>query len=100
MTTASDPPAGATFGVRIINWAWIVLCLITIGSWLLAPAHVKNAVDPSMPITALVLALTFIKSRLVMRYFMEVRTAPRWLRRSTDAWLLLLHLSVFVIYLF
>ncbi|CAJ1498205.1 cytochrome C oxidase subunit IV family protein [[Mycobacterium] burgundiense] len=107
MTTTSGTSAGAAAGAaapattaRTINLAWIALCLITIGSWWLAPAHFKNTVDPSVPITALVLLLTFIKSRLVMRYFMEVRTAPQWLRRSCDAWLVLLHLSVFVIYLF
>lgn len=85
---------------RAITWAWLALVAITIGSWWLAPAHFTEAVDPSTPITALVLVLTVVKSRLVMQYFMEVRTAPRWLRRATDAWLAVLTATVFVIYLF
>ncbi|MGE2837022.1 cytochrome C oxidase subunit IV family protein [Mycobacterium sp. SMC-4] len=84
---------------RAITWAWVALVAITIGSWWLAPAHFTETVEPSTPITALVLALTVIKSRLVIQYFMEVRTAPRWLRRATDGWLAGLVAVVFVIYL-
>ncbi len=53
-----------------------------------------------MPITAVVLTLALVKSRLIIRYFMEVRTAPpRWLRSATDAWLVVLFGAAFVIYL-
>ncbi len=101
MTTTSEAPAPSHAAeTRTLTWAWIALCIITIGSWWLAPAHFTERVDPSIPITALVLVLTFIKSRLVVRYFMEVRTAPRWLRRATDGWLVGLHLVIFAIYLF
>lgn len=100
MTTTSEAPSPSHAAeIRTLTWAWIALCVITIGSWWLAPAHFTERVDPSVPITALVLVLTFIKSRLVVRYFMEVRTAPRWLRRATDGWLVGLHLVVFAIYL-
>lgn len=77
-STAAPTPDGASHARenRILTWAWIALCVITIGSWWLAPAHFTERVDPSIPITALVLALTYIKARLVVRYFMEVRTAP------------------------
>jgi hypothetical protein len=44
--------------------------------------------------------LGFIKGRMIIRYFMEVRTAPRWLKMATDAWLTVLWVSVLVIYLF
>ena len=47
----------------------------------------------------MVLLLAIIKSRLIIRYFMEVRDAPRWLRHSTDAWLAVLFAAIFVIYL-
>ncbi|MEZ0338947.1 cytochrome C oxidase subunit IV family protein [Mycobacterium sp. pV006] len=99
MTTVFTRDRGPTTQ-RAITWAWVVLVAITIGSWWLAPAHFTETVEPSTPITALVLALTVIKSRLVMQYFMEVRTAPRWLRRATDGWLAGLVVVVFVIYLF
>lgn len=99
MTTVFARDRGPTTQ-RAITRAWVVLVAITIGSWWLAPAHFTETVDPSTPITALVLALTVIKSRLVMQYFMEVRSAPRWLRRATDGWLAGLVAVVFVIYLF
>ncbi|HTM84429.1 MAG TPA: prokaryotic cytochrome C oxidase subunit IV family protein, partial [Mycobacterium sp.] len=38
-------------------------------------------------------------ARLIIRNFMEVRSAPVWLRRATDAWLVVLWTTVLVIYL-
>lgn len=88
---------------RTITWTWAVLVAITIGSWWLAPAHSGTAhsgtAEASVPITAVVLVLALIKSRLIIRHFMEVRTAPRWLRLATDGWLVVLFGAVFVIYL-
>ncbi|KUI37146.1 prokaryotic cytochrome C oxidase subunit IV family protein [Mycobacterium sp. IS-1496] len=94
-TAGADPH---TTG-RALTWAWAVLTAITVGSWWLAPAHFTDTVAASTPITALVLVLTFVKSRLIVRYFMEVRTAPRWLKRACDCWLAALFATVFVIYL-
>jgi caa(3)-type oxidase subunit IV len=87
-----------TGAARMITWAWVALVAITLGSWWLAPAHSGTAA-PSVPITAVVLTLALVKSRLIIRYFMEVRTAPRWLRSATDAWLVVLFGAAFVIYL-
>ena len=86
--------------VRSVTWAWIVLMIITIGSWSLAPAHSSTTVVASIPITALVLALTWVKSRIVFQHFMEVNHAPPWIKYSTDGWLAALMVTVFVIYLF
>ncbi|WP_396903883.1 cytochrome C oxidase subunit IV family protein [Mycolicibacterium phlei] len=88
-----------TRSARVMTWTWLALTAITVGSWWLAPAHFTDTVQPSTPITALVLALTVIKVRLILRNFMEVRTASRWLRYGTDAWLAVLFLTVFAIYL-
>lgn len=85
---------------RSLTWVWLVLVAITIGSWTLAPAHITHVAQASVPVTALVLALTFVKSRLIIGHFMEVHTAPRWLRRATDSWLAALIATIFVIYLF
>lgn len=85
--------------VRSLTWVWIALVVITVGSWMLAPAHAGHAVQASAAVTALVLVLTFVKSRLIIRHFMEVRDAPRWLRLATDAWLGVLMALVFGIYL-
>ncbi|HNM85508.1 MAG: cytochrome C oxidase subunit IV family protein [Mycobacterium sp.] len=88
-----------TTGQQATTWAWLILVAITIGSWWLAPAHSGGTAHPSAPITALVLLLAIVKSRLIIRYFMEVRAAPRWLRHSTDAWLAVLFATIFVVYL-
>ncbi|UXA16681.1 cytochrome C oxidase subunit IV family protein [Mycobacterium sp. SMC-4] len=99
MATVSESRRGPVTQ-RAITWAWALLVAITLGTWWLAPAHFTETVEPSTAITALVLALTAVKSRLIMQYFKEIRTAPRWLRRATDGWLAVLTAAVFVIYLF
>ena len=90
-----------TAAARTTTFAWIILSAITIVSWWLAPAHDHGApAAPSVPITIAVILLAFIKGRIIIRYFMEVRTAPRWLKLATDAWLTVLWVAVLVIYLF
>jgi hypothetical protein len=84
---------------RTITWTWLVLVAITLGSWWLAPAHSRGVASASVIVTRVVLALAVIKARLIIRNFMEVRTAPRWLKLATDAWLGGLVASVLVIYL-
>jgi hypothetical protein len=54
----------------------------------------------SVPITLAVILLGFAKGRLIIRYFMEVRTAPGWLKGSTDAWLTVLWVAILGIYLY
>jgi hypothetical protein len=90
-----------TFAARTTTYAWVILSAITIMSWWLAPPHDHGApAAASIPITIAVILLGFIKGRMIIRYFMEVRTAPRWLKMGTDAWLTALWVSVLVIYLF
>ncbi|WP_068280743.1 cytochrome C oxidase subunit IV family protein [Aldersonia kunmingensis] len=84
---------------RSITWAWLALVAITIGSGWLAPAHVAGPVQPSTAITFVVVVLAAIKSRVIIQYFMEVRAAPRWLIRATDAWLTVLVVAILGIYL-
>ncbi len=78
--------------------AWVALVVITLVSWLLgaSAAHREAAVDAAA-MTVLVLAV--VKARVVLRQFMEVRTAPRWLRWSTDVWLLGFTLVIAGVYL-
>ena len=78
---------------------WLVLAGLTVVSWALAPAHSTGAVGASVPISIVVLTMALIKSRLIIREFMEVRTAPTWLRASTDAWLVVMFGAVLAIYL-
>jgi hypothetical protein len=84
---------------RVITLTWIVLCAITVVSWWLAPGHGGGVAVASLPITVAVIVLGFIKCRLIIRNFMEVRAAPRWLKLSTDAWLVVLWAAVLGIYL-
>ena len=89
-----------TAAARTATYAWIILSAITIVSWWLAPPHGPGATaTASVPITIVVLALGFIKGRMIIRYFMEVRTAPRWLKLTTDAWLAVLWVGILAIYL-
>ncbi|MFY1621346.1 cytochrome C oxidase subunit IV family protein, partial [Micromonospora sp. WMMD736] len=70
-----------------ITYVWLALCALTIGSWLLAPAGPTHSLDASVPITIAVLAMAAVKCRLILSHFMEVRTAPGWLRIAVDGWL-------------
>jgi hypothetical protein len=88
-----------TAAARSTTYVWIILSAITIVSWWLAPAHGHGAAVPSVSITVAVILLAFIKGRMIIRYFMEVRTAPRWLKLTTDAWLIALWAGVLAIYL-
>lgn len=99
MTANTTTGSTHTTTARALTWTWVVLVAITVGSWWLAPAHFTDTVQPSTGVTALVLVLTFVKSRLIMQRFMEVRDAPRWLRLGTDIWLTVLLGTVFAIYL-
>ncbi len=84
---------------RPVTLAWLVLVAITVVSWWLAPGHSGGPVTASVPITVAAVALGFVKCRMIIGYFMEVRYAPRWLRRSTDLWLAVLWGAVLGIYL-
>lgn len=88
-----------TTAARTTTYAWIILSAITIASWWLAPGHSRGAAAASIPITIAVVLLAFIKARVIIRYFMEVRTAPRWLKLFADAWLTVLWAAILAIYL-
>ena len=70
-----------------LTYVWAFLTIVTIASWWLGRSGgAEFRVNPA--ITLGVLSIALIKSRLVIRYFMEVRTAPVWLRRTCDGWLI------------
>jgi Prokaryotic Cytochrome C oxidase subunit IV len=85
---------------RTTTYVWLILSAITVVSWWLAPGHPGDHVVASVPITVAVVLLGFVKGRMIIRYFMEVRTAPRWLKVSTDAWLIALWAAILGIYLY
>ncbi|HKS99266.1 MAG TPA: cytochrome C oxidase subunit IV family protein [Rugosimonospora sp.] len=81
------------------TYVWVVLSALTVLAWWLGAERGGSGAGRSVAVTAAVLALGLVKVRCVLRYFMEVRTAPRWLRLSTDGWLLVLWGSMLALYL-
>ncbi|MET7768291.1 cytochrome C oxidase subunit IV family protein [Nocardia sp. NPDC005366] len=84
---------------RTITVIWLALSAITLLSWWLAPGHSGEPAVPSTVVTLAVVVLGAVKGRMIIRYFMEVRAAPRWLRLATDGWLLVLWSAIFAVYL-
>lgn len=66
---------------------WIILILITLSSWL-AGSGMGPAIDKAGFYGAVIMVLAFIKVRLVISHFMEVRDAPLMLKLICDAWVL------------
>ncbi|QFG21374.1 cytochrome C oxidase subunit IV family protein [Actinomadura sp. WMMB 499] len=84
---------------RAILAAWAALSAATVLAWLLSPGESQTDTTLGNELVAAVVVLALIKCRLIIRYFMEVRHAPRWLRLATDAWLAVLWLTLFITYL-
>lgn len=79
---------------------WVILSVLTLLSWWLGHGRPGEVTSASVPITIGVLVMGLVKTRLIMRYFMEVRTTPRWLRLFTDGWLIALWGAVLGVYLY
>jgi hypothetical protein len=68
---------------------WVFLSLITLGSWWMGASGNSASSDHTNEFISMsVLAFAAIKTRFVIRNYMEVKHAPTWLRWSCDAWLL------------
>ena len=78
-----------------LTGVWALLSIMTVASWWTS----RSDGHAYTLITAGVLLFALIKSRLVIRYFMEVRFAPRWLRLTCDVWLIMVFGMVFALYL-
>lgn len=65
----------------------LTLMLVTALSFAIGLGH-SGLFDSKLYQASTLLALAFIKVRLVIRYFMEVKNAPWELQISCDAWLL------------
>jgi hypothetical protein len=100
MHTPITPGRTLVPGTRTIVVVWLALAAITLIAWALTPEHQGAATLADKELVAVIIVLGMIKSRLIIRYFMEVRTAPRWLRITTDAWIAVLWLALLAIYLY
>lgn len=73
---------------RRLFLAWLALAGVTLLAWWLG--HRGGGEVASRDVVALgAIAITVIKVRVILREFMEVRTAPMLLKRLTDGWLAL-----------
>jgi hypothetical protein len=78
----------------------IVLLLIisvTVLSWYLGTGGGGHPMQANLAISAAVIFIALFKVRVIMREFMEVGLAPAWVRRTSDAWLVLFFAALFVV---
>ncbi|MQY22519.1 cytochrome C oxidase subunit IV family protein [Nocardia macrotermitis] len=80
--------------LRTILLVWIALVAITVLAWGLTPENPGDGSALDGILVSVIVVLGMIKSRLIIRHFMEVRSAPRWLRIGTDAWAIILWLAL------
>ena len=79
---------------------WFLLTAVTFVSWWLGSAAGGDKLHLSIPVTIGVIAIAAVKTRLVFWHFMEVRSAPAWLRWNCDGWLSFLVLMLIGFYVF
>jgi hypothetical protein len=72
---------------------WIVLASLTL-TYLVIDHSADGSLRPSTLVTSSVIVIALIKVRIIFREFMEVRQAPVLLGRLTDAWVLLIAVSL------
>jgi hypothetical protein len=84
--------------LRPITLVWLLLVLATGASWRFGTEHVLELAAAHPSATATIIVIALIKIRLVMRHFMEVRSAPLPLKLMCDAWLVLVGSVVLGLY--
>ncbi|MDT5257602.1 MAG: hypothetical protein QOD10_2682 [Mycobacterium sp.] len=72
---------------------WVVLASLTL-SYLWIDHLVGATLRASAVVTSGVIVIAVIKVRIIFREFMEVRQAPALLCRLTDAWVILIAVSL------
>jgi hypothetical protein len=76
---------------------WIVLASLTL-AYLWIDHSVDGSLRASAVVTSGVILIAVIKVRIIFREFMEVRQAPVLLCRLTDAWVVLIAVSLLACY--
>ena len=77
---------------------WLILAALTL-AYLWIDHSLHGALRPQRGVTSSVIVIALIKVRIIFREFMEVRQAPALLCRLTDAWVLLIGVSLFSCYI-
>jgi cytochrome c oxidase subunit 4 len=82
---------------RLLVGVWAALVIVTAASWWMGRGT-EAPYQVDWLITLGVLAVAAVKVWLVIQYFMEVRSAPAWLKRTCNAWLALLFVALWGFY--
>jgi Prokaryotic Cytochrome C oxidase subunit IV len=79
-----------TFNKRLLI-VWLILTSMTLAYvWIDHTVDQNGALRASTVVTVSAILIALIKVRIIFREFMEVRHAPAWLCRITDAWVVLI----------
>jgi hypothetical protein len=80
----------ATFNKRLLI-VWLILTSMTLAYvWIDHTVDQNGTLRASTVVTVSAIVIALIKVRIIFREFMEVRHAPVWLCRLTDAWVVLI----------
>jgi hypothetical protein len=72
-----------------LAYIWLLLSILTVISWWFGTTNDNpDSRIADVLITIVVLLIALVKTRFVIRNYMEVRSAPFWLQQTCDAWLL------------
>ena len=75
----------------------LLIIAVTVLSWFLGTGGGGHPTTANLTISAAVIFIALFKVRVIMREFMEVGLAPAWVRRASDAWLVLFFAALFVV---
>ena len=79
-----------TFNKRLLI-VWLILTSMTLAYvWIDHTVDQNGTLRASIAVTVSAILIALIKVRTIFREFMEVRHAPAWLCRLTDAWVVLI----------
>ena len=81
------------------GWVWLFLMVATGVSWSMGTQNPMEGAHELRLLSSLLIVIAFLKVRLVIRYFMEVRHANLTLRCLTDAWCIVVAVGILAIYL-
>jgi hypothetical protein len=78
---------------------WLILSGLSVAYlWLDHTADDHGAPKASAAVTTGAIVIALVKVRIIMREFMEVRHAPKLLRRITDLWIVIMAAAMLGLY--
>jgi len=74
---------------------WLGLTIVTLISWQISHGG-RVDLSPDLTVSMAVIVIAVIKARFVLREFMEVGHASRWLRVLSDVWVVGLPVALWI----